>query len=357
MTHEETLQYQDKISDVLLKYQWPMCIQSDLTPAEIAEYLAPDKPYAQEQFVQKKLQEVVSPAEIDLNVMFVPDSFYQLFCIAQQSYNQFHKQYKMAQKAGNMDVLPFHDASERPIDPLRKDAARASLKKSFSEINELFFKSKDRESALSSVNNRLAQYIFNACPEVCEQKSIVDVSNALESKLEPLKASRCEIMAQNDEYKKTASRNGISSDTSKWFEQERQTRIISTVMGFEYEARASNKALILRGTDVLEEENSFKHAQQEQKMILAGSTVHGTRSFKHSLLGTQEKPYSISYANSLFAGFYQDPGGCAYTYLNGRKSNVANRDVVGYGLLVDQQAYMKDGNNGLFYIPRSLQNL
>ena len=122
-------------------------------------------------------------------------------------------------------------------------------------------------------------------------------------------------------------------------------------MKFEYEARLLNKALILRGTDILEEAISFKHAQHEQDLILAGSTVHETRSFKHSLLATQEKPYSISYANSLFAGFYQDPGGCAYTYLNGRKSNLKNRDIVGYGLLIDQKSYLQDSNQGLFYIP------
>ncbi len=353
MTHEETVQYQSKISDILLKYQWPMCIQSDLTPAEITEYLAPNKPYAQEQFIQKKLQEIINPSEIDLNVMFVPTSFYELYCIAEQSYNAFHKQYEQALKSGNMHVAQLYFSSERRNDLLNSDIeqARVDLKQSFSNVNQLFFKSTQDESASSSINNKLAQYIFNAYPELCEKKSVLDLSNTLESKLDALKAIICETLAQDDTYKKTITSNGISRDTSEWFKEEPQTRIISTVMKIEYEARSLNKALILRGTDILEEAISFKHAKHEQDLILAGSTVHEARSFKHSLLGTQEKPYSISYANSLFAGFYQDPGGCAYTYLNGRKSNLENRDVIGYGLLIDQKSYMQDGNKGLFYIP------
>lgn len=94
MTNAETLQYQDKISSVLLKYQWPMCIQSDLTPAEIAEYLAPNTPYAQEKFVQKKLQEAIGPDGADLHVMFAPDSFYQLFCIAEKTIDLGNDQYQ-----------------------------------------------------------------------------------------------------------------------------------------------------------------------------------------------------------------------------------------------------------------------
>ena len=213
MTHEETPQYQSKISDIILKYQWPMCIHSNLTSTEITEYLAPNKPYAQEQFLQKKLQEKINPSEIDLNVMFVPTSFYELYCIAEQSYNAFHKQYEQALTTDNMHVAQLYSASERPNHLFNPDTiqARAALKQSFSEINQLFFKSTEGESASSSINNKLTQYIFNTYPELCEKKSVLDLSNALEPKLEALKATICETLAQDDTYKKTITPNGISN--------------------------------------------------------------------------------------------------------------------------------------------------
>jgi hypothetical protein len=329
-----------------------MCIQSNLTKTEITKYLAPNKPYAEEQFIQQKINESINSTEIDLHVMFVPNAFYELFCIQEQSYNAFYKKFEKAQNMGNMHALPFHMPAEKPLDSLsyQKTEAVNMLKNAFTEFNELFFKSDHQISDLSLINNSLVRYIFNAYPELCHAKSIIDASNQLQPKLEELKANICKSLAENDDYKKTVTRNLIPTDSSKYFKEESETHIISTVMALEYEARSLNKKLILRGTDILEQQNLFKHIAEE-KIILAGSTIRETRSFKHSLLTTDNEPYSISYANSLFAGFYQDPGGCAYNYLNGRKSKLSDPEVIGYGLLIDQQEYLKNHNHELFYIP------
>jgi|GEM_PF-830727 len=358
MTDQETLQYQSKISDVLLKYQWPMCIQSDLTPAEQVEYLAPGKPYAQEQFIHKKLQEVVSPEEIDLQVMFVPDSFYELFCIAKNSATAFSEQYETAQKLDNIHVRQ-PNVDVRPMDILKHDAtvAKEKLKQSFEEINGVFFKAQDGLSAWSTINNQLIEYVFNAHPELCHERDGVTLSNALEIKLEKLKEVLCEVLVANDRAASAAVRHNGEALWAMQFEP--KTHIISTVMSLEYEARSLNKALLLRGTSVVEKSSSSKHLEQEEKLILAGSTMQGASSVRSTLIGESKFPYSISYASSLFAGYYHDQGGCAYNYLNGRgtgfrlnMNNLRGRDeMVGYGLFVDQQAYIQDGNRGLFYIP------
>lgn len=355
MTDEETLQYQNKISDVLLKYQWPMCIQSDLTPAEVAEYLAPGKPYAQEQFIHKKLQEVVSPAEIDLQVMFVPDSLYELFCIAEKSNERFNAQYQEAQRLGNMHVK-MQDNRIRPQDLLEHDVdvVKQKLKDSFVEVNSVFAKKQGGLSAWSVVNNSMVEFMFKQYPELCHTSNGLVLSNEFEAKTETVKVQLCDIIGKNDRLD-----SGRANGEALWaIGFESKTHIISTVMGLEYEARLLNKALLLRGTSVINKSTDRKHLQQEEKLILAGSTQTGDN-FRSTLIGDSAGTYSISYANSLFAGYYHDQGGCAYNYLNGRGTgfsisahNMRKRDeMVGYGLLIDQQAYMHDGCRGLFYIP------
>jgi len=346
MTNEETLQYQSKINDLLLKYQWPMCIQSDLTSAEQAEYLAPGKPYAQEQFIHKKLQEVISPAEIDLQVMFVPDSFYELYCISERSSDICSVECERAAKSSNIYVPQVADADsgQKSRDILEYDAtvAKSEVKKSFEDINKLFFTSQEGLSSLSKINNRLLVFIFKNYPELSRELDGLAISNALQSKIETLKNELCKAIGDSPRVDNWDAKVGMRS--------EHKTHIISKVMSIEYEARLLNKALLLRGTSFLELSNPIKHLEDEKKMILAGSTINrkiSVTSILHRAI--PKEGYSISYGTSLFAGYYQDPGACTYNYLI--RDTAGQETMVGYGLLIDQQAYLQDGNRGLFYIP------
>ena len=79
LSEQDVAQHSKQLQDILLKYQWPTVIMSDLTEQEQNELLIPAKPYAEEKFIEKKVQEV-SP---DYGVMFVPKTLYELFAIWQ----------------------------------------------------------------------------------------------------------------------------------------------------------------------------------------------------------------------------------------------------------------------------------
>ena len=68
-----------KIQEILLKYQWPMCIMSDLTEQEQDELLTSNKPFAEETFIQNKIKETL---QNDIyHIVFIPTTLYELFCI------------------------------------------------------------------------------------------------------------------------------------------------------------------------------------------------------------------------------------------------------------------------------------
>jgi hypothetical protein len=69
------------INEILLKYQWPMCIAASLTPQEIDELLTADKPYGEEQFIEKKIRTAQGEKFEHYRVVFIPTTVYELFCI------------------------------------------------------------------------------------------------------------------------------------------------------------------------------------------------------------------------------------------------------------------------------------
>ena len=84
LSDEDIQTHGQVISDILLKYCWPMCQDSDLTPEEQHELLSPEG--NEERFLEKKLNETIPLSERDFEfvVIFVPTTLYELFCIAEQ---------------------------------------------------------------------------------------------------------------------------------------------------------------------------------------------------------------------------------------------------------------------------------
>jgi len=92
----DTQKYGAELAQILLKYTWPTCIASNLTAAEQNELLTADIPYAEEKFVQKKITELVGKDNINIQVAWVPQCLYDLFCIFE--YDKDRKKYKDEEK-------------------------------------------------------------------------------------------------------------------------------------------------------------------------------------------------------------------------------------------------------------------
>jgi hypothetical protein len=69
--------HSDAISDVLLKYQWPMALTNETLTATEATELFSQKPFAEEEFITRKLQAI----DNSYRAIFVPTVLFELFCI------------------------------------------------------------------------------------------------------------------------------------------------------------------------------------------------------------------------------------------------------------------------------------
>lgn len=113
--------------------------------------------------------------------------------------------------------------------------------------------------------------------------------------------------------------------------------ILNKVISLEYEARTINKALLLRGSSSIE----VAQGLEGNKLQVMGTPVNETSleqiAFHHKGNGGPDEktlsPYSISFGNSLFAGFINDPWASAYTYLE---------QFGGYALFIDKKYYIKN---------------
>lgn len=142
-------------------------------------------------------------------------------------------------------------------------------------------------------------------------------------------------------------------------------QIIQHVVRLEYEAREQNKAMLLRGSGLMDMNVSM--GEQPVKKLLVGSTLYKESDWLSS--GQEEIPfwkkykeknnlsYSISFGTSLFAGMLNDPGACAYVFLSGCDMGNASMDAqlsvkpVGYALFLNKKDYVEHQNNNLFYLP------
>ena len=126
--------------------------------------------------------------------------------------------------------------------------------------------------------------------------------------------------------------------------------IIARVIQLEYAARSQNTTLFFRGSSPI----PFHKREGEEPLQLMGSTMYETE-----LLGDiaeqykkgKNQPYSISFGNSLFAGYFEDfgelekeekgkLGACAYPFLakNG-----------GYALFIDKKEAIQHRTSSMFY--------
>lgn len=146
----ESLLYDPVISQIRLKYQWPMCIASNLNENEKNELLTSGKSCAEELFIQKKLKESIS--DLDLHVVFIPTALYELFCLCEfcknrqfEPYVDIHK-FRSENSFEKAGIVCLEDVKEfvinlAPILNRSDDAARAyyEICATYAKMNNLFF--------------------------------------------------------------------------------------------------------------------------------------------------------------------------------------------------------------------------
>ncbi len=341
------------ITDIILKYQWPMSISSQLSQEEQDALLTSQKPYAQELFIQNKIRKSFD----EYGVVFIPTALYELFCIVHlfktiNEKNPFQDAVNKFIRADNEREFEPNKWATELTEILNKKESPADIRKQIDTIyknaNELFFRGNGIESAYLYINNAIAASLFNQYPELTKSKDPLALSSAIKDTTSTWAAFLIEELWTMydpdfpDELRHPLIEE-IGIDYSKLsinnlaahLQHESMNNILAKVITLEYEARERNKALLLRGTSFEEE---FQIGITEEK-ILAGTTLPS---------GILESPYSISFGNSLFAGILLDPFACAYDYL---AKFALSRPSVGYALFIDKKAYFEHQVHNLFFIP------
>ena len=404
LSEAESIQYNDKIVEILQKYQWPMCIGSDLTEDEKNELLSADAPYAEELFIQKKLQQAMP--ELYLQVIFIPTSLYELFCVIQL----FDDNGFFGQKIRNIfddeidqiridffDLLKIENISARDV--------RFRIQQAFKYVNNIFFEkqifAKPRferfkffgfkqyaaPSAVLLVNNKLFNFVNDKFSELNSCENGQKISKLIQQNsakiLNFLLQEVALINLDNfDNEKKTYIQ--LVPSLLKFEAKNSSNKIIENVVRLEYEAREQNKAMLIRGSNIESMEVSI--SKKPVKKMLIGSTLykeygsvpdieHTSDNSSNAISDSENSstdpeihfwkqykeksnsPYSISFGVSLFAGLFNDPFACAYTYLSGYEDgDISLHDnsfavPVGYAIFINKKDYVQHQNNNLFYIP------
>ena len=379
LNDSESLKYGNQISNIILKYQWPMCIASYLTEEEKNELLIADKPYAEEIFIQKKLKDTIT--DIDIYSAFIPTSYYELFCIWNflEAKNQFFPLTNSFNKAVSVYIkdLSMHPNKKfiinlkeiinqknlSPSDTYKKIYDVYSITNNlFFNTNEIFtnsfkiFSEKDVNAAIC-INNELVKWLLNFDTNLKNANDTVNLSNLIKTKSNEICISLIQIILQTSKkvFEKDDNMIQLLSDRDLkkiigYLKTENKNNIIAKVIKLEYEAREKNKSLLLRGTKFEEFELGSKTEPKKQKLI--GTTLfHKQRvnsidqdiKLIDAYKGKTNMLYSISFGNSLFGGFLFDSEACAYYFLNLKGE--------GYGLFLNKAEYIDNKTYRLFFIP------
>jgi hypothetical protein len=391
LSQEESIRYNDVIAEIMLKYQWPMCIGSDLSDDEKNELFAQDQAW-EELFIQEKLQRKIP--RLNLQVVFIPTCLYELFCVV--------KNY--AQQANPLNTCAFQD-NEVAVDffallgreDLSARQVRSEIQDTFKKINNVIFKKQNKQAALLDnesklipsaylyVNNQLFDELSNEFSEIHACKNGQEISNFFQNNTGRVfeflvKQISALSFDENDKYHdETVS---YLKCFLKSEHNESKNKMVENVVRLEYEARKANKAMLLRGSNL--EEMDVSMGKEPTKKFLIGNTLYQEfedlpvdeksknsgdmdQDYDDAARGPEipfwkkykEKsnvPYSISFGTSLFAGLINDPAACAYSYLSGCGEFVQKPDStvvmpVGYAVFINKKDYIEHQNFNLFYIP------
>lgn len=361
LSKEESIKHGPAISQVLMKYQWPMCIASRLTKQEqnddsqdkrqafgltIEErkkLLSPDQPGAEAIFIAKKLKEVVDG--IELFVIFISTTLYELFILSREiSVTEFATEVMISKEMNNLKYFDVMFQEDLIPYEIYKNAYKI-----YEDFNSLFF------------YNSLS---FGEVPYLFYNRMVFESLLILDKRFSTMKKAPDFFALLQSESIDLMQQRIESNKNLKVRIHPSQYDILTEYIDLDYRAYYSNKALLGRGAGLVE---SFIDLQKEaQKEKLIGSTILTAKIerdlvYTHKVVGDTETaaeifkkyknreimPFSISFGASLFAGYLFDKSACVWTYF------IKNEDplTLGYVLFVNKFDYYDNQCMNLFFIP------
>jgi len=312
------------IANIMLNYEWPMVIANTaLTKEEQNELLTSGKSNVEEEFIRAKVKEI----DPSYDVVFIPTSLYELFVIS-----FYRKNPQDPLNVANFDLLHLKKVTNSygqimlsSILNITHETSQVIESKIFDiykENNNIFY-----PDAFFYINNALLARIFSYYPMFADSSDINALTDELKNRSTNFAARL--ILAIDSSSLKRMKREIDPKDASAAIKSD---GVLAKVITLEYEARAANKALLFRGTSRMQTEKSDT---SKDKLVLMGNVLR-TGSTVLESYEARNLPYSISFGNSLFAGWFMDSGeygACAYQYLISQG---------GYALFVDKKYYIKN---------------
>lgn len=356
LSQQEAIVYGPAVCKILLKYQWPMCIASDLTEDEKNDLLTADHPYAEEQFIEKKLNETIQ--DINLCVAFIPTSLYELFEIieffiarANQNSNSFMEAAKTVDQQIKMNSSQLDNQIVQLLNTNITKATRpAHIRKAvfnvYSSMNSMFYSaqlSRDREIPILKFNFDLIQFLSTHIPHLFNVSTGQELTQTIHDQAMTI------LMAMNQTFQHVYARRFLGRDVHQHTSQ-LNLHVIAQVMRLEYEARKINKALLLRGSKLIKVPTGPEKTAQ-----VIGHTVHTPENADNLFKTTVENykrnpaPFTISFGSSLFAGYINNQGGCAYSYLT--MPHMAAQNFTGSVVFINKKDQYEHHSSNLFFIP------
>lgn len=310
--------YAKAIYPLLSKYTWPTSIPY---ADEIAkEFSGPINPINEEVFLRSQLKKI-SP---ELDIIFIPTIAYELFAI---SMILAHQITTVAQGVGEYNFLGPEEIS-LDYGCFELDEQLAGLIRNSSTIKNVFnfFKKVNLTSPLIKAHTKLNNAIVSRVSSlnVINPQSIKDATyQVIKEMLEkgyprglelPLYFNKLITKIQSSEY----------------------PDFLSRIFDLEYRASNNFAGLLYHGAKApnLIDDIFFLYEQdpnfQKYKKILSGSFKE--QSLKDLPRFEEPIPVSLSYGNSLFAGWVCGKGACAFSYFNETR--------LGYAVLIDKRNYL-----------------
>jgi len=359
---DELMQKHGKdILKILLKYTWPSCIGHDLTDKEKKELFA-NKSGAERDFVSKKLKELNKA----LDVVFIPTTLYELYVIYVYTEHELehfesddHDDFEVW-----VDLLPILNQTKSEVEQKIQDKklkkispaeyVKREINEEFGKYNKRIFEPVNIDVSAEINVLMVQQKLVHLLSEFYKinNHNLINFEQAIFQKREQLKndffekfidleekffekIGKQETSSEDNTYKFSVDNTNSVDNTDKddqyeynielYKQRENEVQILKKTIDLEYEAFKQNKGLLFRGSTLFD----VKNIHQDYKTVIA-STLYNV-----------SEPFSLSFGNSLFAGYINDIGACAYNYL------VRNS---GYVLFINKFDYVDNYCSNLFFI-------
>lgn len=206
-------------------------------------------------------------------------------------------------------------------------AIRKKIYNVYRENNNFFY-----PDAFFYINNALLKKIFDYFPVLKSSQDVTVITNEIKNKSYKLAAFLINSSPSLERMKKEIDRQDTATINLQG--------ILAKVIKLEIEASESNNAFLLRGTSYI----GLKKTETSDGLKIMGTTIRDYDLLLKTYKNKKNLPYSISFGNSLFAGWFYDSGkdgACAYPYLTYHG---------GYALFVNKKDYIRHESLNLFFI-------